>query len=220
MAQVNNTSKVNVSQGFRDASESFVIAKMDSNPLFAKKACNPNKNIDDCLTYILNAVKNSGIQGFADDEVFSMAVHYYEEENRRYMERERQIRERENQRQRLEQEKEKIERFIQTKGKYFDITTFRNDNFVIVVLSSIEAYKHEGDTLRHCVFTNTYYDRSNSLILSARKVNDLETPIETIEFSLQNGKVIQCYGLCNRETEYHNEIISLVEQNAYKLLSA
>ncbi len=81
MAQVNNTSKVKVSQAFRDAIESFVITKMDSNPFFAKKVCNPNKNIDDCLTYILNTVKNSGIQGFADDEIFSMAVHYYEEEN-------------------------------------------------------------------------------------------------------------------------------------------
>ncbi len=143
----------------------------------------------------------------------------YMEKKRRYMERERQIRERENQRQRLEQEKEKIERFIQTKGKYFNIT-FRNDNFVIVVLSSIEAYKHEGDTLHHCVFTNTYYDRPNSLILSARKVNDLETPIETIELSLKNGEIIQCYGSHNQETEYHNEIISLVEQNAYRVLSA
>ncbi len=81
MEQAKNTSKVNVSQAFRDAIESFVIAKMDSNPLFAKKVCNPKKNIDDCLTYILNTVRNLGIQGFADDEIFSMAVHYYEEEN-------------------------------------------------------------------------------------------------------------------------------------------
>ncbi len=143
----------------------------------------------------------------------------YMEKKRRIMERERQIREREYQRQRLEQEKEKIERFIKTKGKYFDIT-FRNDDFVIIVLSSIEAYKHEGDTLHHCVFTNTYYDRPNSLILSARSVDDLETPIETIEISLETGKILQCYGRWNKETEYHKEIINLVEQNSYRLLSA
>ncbi len=143
----------------------------------------------------------------------------YMEKKRRAMERERRIRERENLRQRLEQEKEKIERFIQSKGKYFDIT-FRNDNFVIVVLSSIEAYKHEGDTLHHCVFTNTYYDRPDSLILSARKINNLDTPIETIELSLKSGEIIQCYGCWNQETEYHDEIILLVKQNAYKVLSA
>ena len=37
--------------------------------------------IDDCITYILNTVQKSGYKGFADDEIYSMAVHYYEEEN-------------------------------------------------------------------------------------------------------------------------------------------
>ncbi|MBP9481471.1 MAG: hypothetical protein KBF15_08460, partial [Parabacteroides sp.] len=37
----------------------------------------PEKNIDDCVTYILNEVKKSGCNGFADDEIYSMAVHYY-----------------------------------------------------------------------------------------------------------------------------------------------
>lgn len=58
------------------------------------------------------------------------------------------------------------EEFIKNKSKYFDIT-FRNSNIIVVVLSSIDAYKKEGDTLHHCVFTNTYYDRKNSLILAA-----------------------------------------------------
>lgn len=47
--------------------------------LFAETFKKENKNIDDCVTYILNQVKNSGCCGFADDEVFSMAVHYYDE---------------------------------------------------------------------------------------------------------------------------------------------
>jgi len=37
------------------------------------------KNIEDCITYILNEVQKSGFSGFDDDEVFSMAVHYYDE---------------------------------------------------------------------------------------------------------------------------------------------
>lgn len=32
-------------------------------------------------SYILNTVQKSGYKGFADDEIYSMAVHYYEEEN-------------------------------------------------------------------------------------------------------------------------------------------
>ena len=51
------------------------------DPLFAQSFANLNKNIDDCCTYILNEVQKSGCNGFTDDEVYSMAVHYYDEEN-------------------------------------------------------------------------------------------------------------------------------------------
>lgn len=70
-----------VSPAFFNAIESFIMQKMDANDLFAKKVCNPQKNLDDCITYILNTVQKSGYKGFADDEIYSMAVHYYEEEN-------------------------------------------------------------------------------------------------------------------------------------------
>jgi hypothetical protein len=55
------------------------VAKAD--PLFAEKLKNEKKNIDDCITYILNTVKASDCNGFADDEIYGMAIHYYEEEN-------------------------------------------------------------------------------------------------------------------------------------------
>lgn len=51
-----------------------------NDPAFAEKMQNPEKNIDDCITYILNTVKNSGAVGFADEEIFGMAMHYYDEE--------------------------------------------------------------------------------------------------------------------------------------------
>ena len=51
------------------------------DPLFAQSFANISKNIDDCCTYILNEVQKSGCNGFTDDEVYSMAVHYYDEEN-------------------------------------------------------------------------------------------------------------------------------------------
>ena len=49
--------------------------------LFARFYSNPSKNPDDCITYILNTVKESGCNGFADEEIYSMAIHYYTEEN-------------------------------------------------------------------------------------------------------------------------------------------
>lgn len=47
--------------------------------LFAKNYRNPTKNIDDCITYILNYVQRSGCNGFTDGEIFGQAVHYYDE---------------------------------------------------------------------------------------------------------------------------------------------
>lgn len=41
----------------------------------------PKKNMDECITYILNEVQRSGCNGFNDDEIYSMAIHYYDEEN-------------------------------------------------------------------------------------------------------------------------------------------
>lgn len=55
------------------------MAAVDS--LFAPVYQKPTKNIDNCITYILNQVKKSGCCGFSDDEIFGMALHYYQEDN-------------------------------------------------------------------------------------------------------------------------------------------
>ena len=47
--------------------------------LFAKSYRNPAKNIDDCVTYILNYVQKSGCNGFSDGEIYGQAIHYYDE---------------------------------------------------------------------------------------------------------------------------------------------
>jgi hypothetical protein len=52
-----------------------------ADPLFAPNLMKPNKNIEDCVTYIVNEVKKSGCYGFADDEIYSMAVHFFDEDN-------------------------------------------------------------------------------------------------------------------------------------------
>ena len=69
------------SKAFIDTIEQFIISCSDCDTLFALKSCNPNKNIEDCVTYILNQVQKSGIHGFTDDEIYSMAKHYYIEED-------------------------------------------------------------------------------------------------------------------------------------------
>lgn len=59
----------------------YLELRAESDSLFAETFAKENKNIDDCVTYILNEVQKSGCMGFADDEIYSMAVHYYDEED-------------------------------------------------------------------------------------------------------------------------------------------
>lgn len=49
--------------------------------LFAETLKKENKNLEDCCTYILNEVQKSGCNGFADSEIYGMAVHYYDEDD-------------------------------------------------------------------------------------------------------------------------------------------
>ena len=70
-----------VSTHFKQAIVSYLWQRAGQDKLFAPNLAKANKNIDDCITYILNEVQKSGCNGFADDEIFSMAVHYYDEDN-------------------------------------------------------------------------------------------------------------------------------------------
>lgn len=177
----------------------------------------------DLLSYFDKDINNPHYLFPAD---FTAAHDHYMKRKRKRMEKENEERRKQYEKEAKERElrriieqEKKAEEFIRNKSKYFDIT-FRNSNIIVVVLSSIDAYKKEGDTLHHCVFTNTYYDRKNSLILSARLIDTPDTPLETIELSLTDGHILQCYGSHNQETPYHNEIISLVNDNSHLILAA
>ena len=78
------------------------------------------------------------------------------------------------------------------------------------MLDSVIAYYEEGNALHHCVGECEYYLKPDTLVFSAR-VEDKR--VETVELSLQTFKVLQSRGLCNRNTEYHDRIIKLVQKN-------
>lgn len=62
---------------FKAAIQNYLEYRAMTDDLFAPRYANPAKNIDDCITYILNEVQKSGMNGFDDDEIYSMAMHYY-----------------------------------------------------------------------------------------------------------------------------------------------
>lgn len=70
-----------VTDNFKKAILNHLEKLCIDSPLFAKTFANPNKNIDDCVTYILNQVQKSGCQGFADNDIYNMAIHYYDEQD-------------------------------------------------------------------------------------------------------------------------------------------
>ena len=61
--------------------KNYLDDRAKNDELFAKRYANPKKNIEECISYILFTVKESGRNGFADDEIYGMAVHYYDEDN-------------------------------------------------------------------------------------------------------------------------------------------
>ena len=66
---------------FKQTIQSYLQRRAQEDELFAPRYANPKKNIDDCITFILNYVKQIGCNGFADDEIYSLAMHYYDEDD-------------------------------------------------------------------------------------------------------------------------------------------
>jgi hypothetical protein len=99
--------------------------------------------------------------------------------------------------------------YKKAKKQFFGIQ-FSNGTITIKVLSSVQEFINEGKALRHCIYTNEYFEKKNSLILSAR-IDD--KPIETIELSLSQMKIVQARGLQNKATKYNKEIKQLITQN-------
>lgn len=64
---------------FKQTIQTYLENRAATDELFAERYADPKKNIDDCTTYILNQVRVSGCNGFADEEIYSMALHYYDE---------------------------------------------------------------------------------------------------------------------------------------------
>lgn len=69
------------SDGFKTTVNNHLQGLAAKDPLFAETLKKPNKNMDDCITYILNKVKDSKCNGFSDEEIFDMAIHYYDEDD-------------------------------------------------------------------------------------------------------------------------------------------
>ena len=119
------------------------------------------------------------------------------------------VREREEIEQKQQKAIEEEKRFKKLKSKFFGIC-FTDGTIQVHVLESVQEHLEEGVSMHHCVFSNAYYLKEDSLILSATIEGKR---IETIEVSLRTLEVVQSRGVCNKNTEYHKQIVNLVNAN-------
>lgn len=89
-----------------------------------------------------------------------------------------------------------------------------DEEITVKVLETIPEFEQEAKVLHHCVFTNSYFTKQNSLIMSARIEGE---PVETIELSLRSFEILQARGKFNRATEYHDRILKLVKKGLPRL---
>ena len=130
-------------------------------------------------------------------------------EHDRLVEKKRTQREREQLAERRQEAVKHEKEYRKLKGCFFGIA-FTDGTLNIRVLESVAEFAEEGTAMHHCVWAGNYYLKKDSLILSATIDGKR---IETVEVSLQTFEVVQSRGVCNGNTEYHDRIIKLVNDN-------
>jgi hypothetical protein len=111
-------------------------------------------------------------------------------EHDRYVRKKREWQERERREKAREKALENETAYREMKSRFFGIQ-FTDGLISVRMLESVEEIMQEGDSLRHCVFTNEYHLKPDSLILSACMDG---RRLETVEFSLSRMQVIQSRG--------------------------
>lgn len=112
----------------------------------------------------------------------------------------------------IERQRAKIadenEAYVQQKGKFFGFEVQAGNIAISVIKSVQEVYEH-GKILHHCVFSNGYHKKADSLLLCAVVAGELA---ETIEVDLKNMQITQARGLQNQPHKDHLAILDLLKK--------
>jgi len=69
------------SNAFKETIRNYLEKRASEDDLFAETFQKKNKSIDECCNYVMKCAKEGGATGYADEEVFGWAVHYYDEDD-------------------------------------------------------------------------------------------------------------------------------------------
>lgn len=112
-----------------------------------------------------------------------------------------------------EERKALYAKFASVAEKYLPLQKDDKNTFVIVIARSPQDLIREGDILHHCVGRMNYdqkFAREESLIFFVRNIAEPDTPFVTLEYSLKNRKVLQCYG--EHDTKPDDSVMEFVNK--------
>ena len=69
------------SNRFQERIKEYLDEYASKDGKFAEKYANPKKSIEECCDFIAGQVQKLGVQGMDDDEVYGLALHYYQEDD-------------------------------------------------------------------------------------------------------------------------------------------
>ena len=96
-----------------------------------------------------------------------------------------------------EKRKELYRQFAAVAEKYLSLQHAKRSAFVCIIAHSPADLIREGEMLHHCVGRMGYdqkFVREETLIFFIRNKQEPDTPFVTVEYSLKNRKILQCYG--------------------------
>ena len=110
-----------------------------------------------------------------------------------------------------EERKELYVRFAAIAEKYLPLQRDKEDTFIVIIAKNPQDLIHEGNILNHCVGRMNYdqrFIREESLIFFIRNKETPDTPFVTVEYSLENHTVLQCYGY--RDSKPDEQVLDFV----------
>ena len=112
-----------------------------------------------------------------------------------------------------QERKELYTKFEQVANKYLALQRNLKDDFVVIIARSPQDLVNEGEILHHCVGRMNYdqkFAREESLIFFVRNKSNQQTPFVTLEYSLKNHKILQCYA--DHDTKPNEEVLNFVNK--------
>ena len=88
-------------------------------------------------------------------------------------------------------------KFTAIAEKYMALQKDTEETFIVIIAKSPQDLIREGEILHHCVGRMNYdqrFIREESLIFFVRDKDTPDAPLVTLEYSIKNHKVLQCYG--------------------------